>query len=125
MKKDEITLISRYTEEVYLYGEKMNRTVWWNPSDKKYYIKIDGEFIEVYRRGSGFSTYPDGINFVQYGQRYGYTAMVYDRPSRSWINLCEYNKDAGKWQDCLFNSIDEAVAAQKDYNDTWRDHYGF
>lgn len=123
MKRNNVTLISRGIEEIYYSGEKMRRTVWQDPTDKNYYIRLDGEFIRVYRKSYLFSDCPEGISFRQYCGRYGYSAKVYDRPSRSWVNLCEYNKEEERWQDCLFETIEEAVAAQERYEEAWRDHY--
>lgn len=120
MKRNNVTLISRGIEEVYYSGEKMNRTVWRDPSDNNFYIRLGDEFIRVYRKGCSFSNCPEGVNFRQYCGRYGYSAKVYDRPSQTWVNLCEYDPEDEEWHDCLFESIEEAVDAQNRYNEAWR-----
>ena len=123
MKKDGIALDSRGIEEVYLWSEKDRRTVWRDPSDNNFYVRLDGEFVQVYRKGCIFSTEPEGINYRSYCHRHGYSVKVFDRPSRSWVNLCEYNHEDEKWQDCLFDTVEEAIAARDRYEEAWHDYY--
>ena len=49
-------LKSRGTEIVYVYGNKCRRTVWQKDGEWKFYIKVDGELIEVYHKSCYFST---------------------------------------------------------------------
>jgi hypothetical protein len=41
---------------VYVYGERTRRAVYQVEGENKFYIKTNGEFIEVYRITMGFST---------------------------------------------------------------------
>ena len=45
-------------------------------------------------------------------------AVVYDKPSRRTVVMCEL-KD-GEWQDCLFNTQEDAEKAEKEYHEFWK-----
>jgi len=59
MKMNGVTLNSRGIEKVYVYGDALRKTVYSHPTEWKFYIKLDGEFIEVYHKSCWFSTEPD------------------------------------------------------------------
>lgn len=52
---NDMKLKSRGREEVYLYGDKFNRTVYYT-EDGRYFVKYYGELIEVYHKAMNFST---------------------------------------------------------------------
>ena len=56
MKMNGISLITRGKERVYVYGDWMTKTVYSHPDKWKFYIKLNGEFIEVYHKACWFST---------------------------------------------------------------------
>lgn len=41
---------------VYIYGERTNRAVYQLNGEQKFFIKANGEYIEVYPISMGFST---------------------------------------------------------------------
>lgn len=55
MKMNGITLISRGKERITNGREEFRRTVYNVPNEWKFYIKIDGEFIEVFHKTDYFS----------------------------------------------------------------------
>lgn len=56
MKMNDIGLISRGKERVYIYGEWVTRTVYSIPNEWRFFVKVGGEFIEVYHKSCWFST---------------------------------------------------------------------
>lgn len=56
MKINGIKLDSRGVEQVYLYGEWVRRTVYNVPNEWKFFVKINGEFVEVFHKSYFFST---------------------------------------------------------------------
>ena len=56
MTMNGIRLISRGTERIVNGREEFKRTVYCVPNEWKFYIKMDGEFIEVYHKSCFFST---------------------------------------------------------------------
>ena len=46
----------------------------------------------------------------------GYKAKVYDR---GWVTMCEIVN--GEWQDCIFETEEEAQAAIDRYKEFWKD----
>lgn len=56
MKMNGIQLKSRGLEEVYIYRERYKRTVYYLENPTRYYVKMNNEFIEVYRNSFNFST---------------------------------------------------------------------
>jgi hypothetical protein len=42
--------------DVYVYGDKFVRTVYRQDKDFRFFVKMDGEFLEVYRKGNYFTT---------------------------------------------------------------------
>lgn len=59
MKMNGVSLVSRGNEIVYIYRERTRRTVYQHPDKWKFYVKMNGEFIEVYHKSCYFSTEPD------------------------------------------------------------------
>ena len=51
-----IKLESRGKEIVNVYGEITRRTVYTVPGKWKFYVRVGGEFIEVYHKACTFST---------------------------------------------------------------------
>lgn len=49
-------LNSTGTYDVYVYGDKFVRTVYRQDKDFRFFVKMCGEFVEVYRKGTCFST---------------------------------------------------------------------
>ena len=47
---------SRGQEIVYIYGERTRRAVYQIVGEWEFYIKVNGEFIEVYHGSCDFST---------------------------------------------------------------------
>ena len=53
-----VTLSSRGTERVSLYGEEHRKTVWQIPDEWKFFTRVNGQFIEVYHIACSFSDIP-------------------------------------------------------------------
>lgn len=53
---------SRGQEEVSVYGERQRRAVYCIDDAWEFYIKIDGEYIEVFHYSSSFGTTPDSFH---------------------------------------------------------------
>ena len=47
---------SRGQDIVYIYGEKTRRAVYQVEGERKFFIKTNGEYIEVYPGSTGYST---------------------------------------------------------------------
>ena len=56
MMMNNIKLESRGKEIVNLYGDVKKRTVYTIPNEWKFFVKVGGEFIEVYHKSCWFST---------------------------------------------------------------------
>ena len=56
MKMNGLSLISRGVEKVYIYGDWFRRTVYCHPKEWKFFVRINGEIIEVYHKSCWFST---------------------------------------------------------------------
>lgn len=56
MKMNGISLVSRCDEIVYVYRERTRRTVYQLPNEWRFFIKLNGKFIEVYHKSYWFST---------------------------------------------------------------------
>ena len=50
------SLISRGLEEVHVYGQKTRKTVWRVDGQNQFFVKVNGEFVEVFRLQQGFTT---------------------------------------------------------------------
>ena len=50
-----IKLESRGKEIVNLYGDTRKRTVYTIPNQWKFFVKVDGEFVEVFHKSCWFS----------------------------------------------------------------------
>lgn len=51
-----IKLENRGQEIVYIYGERTRRAVYCVPNAWKFYVKVNGEAIEVFHKSCWFST---------------------------------------------------------------------
>ena len=47
---------SRGQEIVYIYGERTRRAVYQIDGEWEFFVKVNGEYIEVFHRASDFST---------------------------------------------------------------------
>lgn len=56
MKRNGQTLESRGKEKVFIYGEWTTRTVYYIPNEWRFFVKVNGEFIEVFHKSYYFST---------------------------------------------------------------------
>lgn len=56
MKMNGVQLISRGQERIVNGKEEFKRTVYAVPNKWEFYIKVDGEFIEVFHKSCYFST---------------------------------------------------------------------
>lgn len=56
MKMNGIASISRGLEDVCIYGNWIKKTVYFAKEMCKFYVKLNGEFIEVYHKANSFST---------------------------------------------------------------------
>lgn len=52
----EVVLKSRGQEEVYINGYKYKKAVYEEVGEWRFFVKLDGEFIEVYHHDCYFST---------------------------------------------------------------------
>lgn len=59
MKMNGTPMVSSPNNIVYIYGERTRRTVYHKEGEWKFFVRVNGEWLQVYHKSCWFSTTED------------------------------------------------------------------